>query len=128
MTTTDTTQAPAPEQQRRVDGQASPRNPLDWGDDGTPLAPSSALRQYRPRDDAFRLWSDIQTEELLACVQAEPARFELRTVFTMPVDELVRAPSVVVLTALAVFDQARRDREAAALKLRAALAALEEMP
>lgn len=71
---------------------------------------------------------DINTQEFLDKVKSRPGFFTLRTLFTASMDDLVRAPNVVVLTALAVVDQARRDRQAAEIKLRAALAALEEMP
>lgn len=128
MTTTSTA-APAPgELQRRVDDAPQPGQPLDWGDDGTQLPASSAVHQYRPHDERHRLWSDIKTEELLAYVQGAPERFELRTLFAMPIDEVVRAPSVVVLTALAALDRSRSEAEAAKAKLRAALSALGGMP
>jgi len=118
MNTNATT--PAPEQ--------CPPIATGWVFGCTPLEPSTALHQYRPADDADRRWIDIESEEVLACVKAMPERFTLRTVFTTSVDRLVQAPSATVCAALAVVDQARRDREAAALKLRAALAILEEMP
>lgn len=128
MTTTSTA-APVPsELQRRVDDAPQPGQPLDWGDDGTQLPASSAVHQYRPHDERHRLWSDIKTEELLAYVQGAPERFELRTLFAMPIDEVVRAPSVVVLTALAALDRSRSEAEAAKAKLRAALSALGGMP
>lgn len=128
MTTTSTA-APAPgELQRRVDDAPQPGQPLDWGDEGTQLPASSAVHQYRPHDERHRLWSDIKTEELLAYVQGAPERFELRTLFAMPIDEVVRAPSVVVLTALAALDRSRSEAEAAKAKLRAALCALGGMP
>jgi len=118
MNTNATT--PAPEQR--------PPIATDWVFGCTPLAPSTTLHQYRPADDADRRWIDIESEEVLACVKAMPERFTLRTVFTVSVDRLVQAPTATVCAALAVVDQARRDREAATFKLRAALAILEEMP
>lgn len=124
------TTTPAPGAlQRRVDDLPLPGHSLDWGEDGSPLPPSTVVYQYRPRaDERHRLWADIKTEELLAYVQAAPERFELRPMFTMPIDEVVRAPSVVVLTALAALDRSRSEAEAAKAKLRAALAALGGMP
>jgi len=94
----------------------------------TPLAPSSALDQCRVLSDPLRQWVDIETEEMLDYAKARPEVFEIRTLYEMPVDELVRSPNFTVRAALDVVDQARRDRKAAALKLRTALAILEEMP
>jgi hypothetical protein len=94
----------------------------------TPLAPSSALDQCRLLTDPLRQWVDVETEEMLDYAKARPDVFEIRTLYAMPVDELARAPNFTVRAALDVVDQARRDREAAALKLRAALAILEGMP
>lgn len=115
--------------QRRVDDLPLPGHSLDWGEDGSPLPPSTVVYQYRPRaDERHRLWADIKTEELLAYVQAAPERFELRALYKESIEDLVRAPSVVVLTALAALDRARSEAEAAKSKLRAALAALGGMP
>lgn len=124
------TSAPAPDTpQRRVDDLPLPVHSLDWGEDGTPLPASSVVYQYRPQaDERHRLWSDIKTEELLAYVQAAPERFELRALYKDSIEDLVRAPSVVVLTALAALDRSRVEAEAAKAKLRAALAALGGMP
>jgi hypothetical protein len=94
----------------------------------TPLTPSSALVQCRVINDPLRQWVDIETEEMLDYAKARPEVFEIRTLYEMPVDDLVRAPNFTVRAALDVVDQARRDRKAAALKLRTALAILEEMP
>jgi hypothetical protein len=127
MTKTEITQAPTPEQ-RRADDQALPGCPLDWGIEGSPLPPSSIVYQYRCASWTDGLWMDINTQEFLDKVKSRPGIFTLRTLFTASMDDLVRAPNVVVLTALAVVDQARRDRQAAEIKLRAALSALEEMP
>lgn len=121
---------PAPDAlQRRVDDMPMPGHSLDWGEDGSPLPPSTAVYQYRPlADERHRLWADIKTEELLAYVQAAPERFELRVLFKESIEDLVRAPSVVVLTALAALDRSRSEAEAAKAKLRAALASLGGMP
>jgi hypothetical protein len=95
---------------------------------GTPLPPSSIVYQYRALAWRDGRWMDIKTQERLDEIKSQPGIYILRTLFTASMDDLVRAPNVVVLTALAVVDQARRDRQAAEIKLRAALAALEEMP
>lgn len=124
-----TTPAPAPDAlRRRVDDLPPPAQPLQWGEDVTPLPASSVVYQYRPHDERHRLWSDIETEELLAYVQTTPERFELRTLFTVPVDDLARAPMSTVITAQADLDKARRARDAAVVQLHAALAALGELP
>lgn len=127
--TTTSMPAPAPAaQHRRVDDMPQPDQPLWWGEDGTPLPESSAIHQYRPHDDRHRLWADIKTHELLNYVQASPQRFELRTLYAMPVDDIALSPNVVVLSALEVIDRCNREGEAAKAKLRAALAALGELP
>ena len=114
---------------RRVDDLPLPGHSLDWGEDGSPLPPSSVVYQYRPlADERHRLWSDIKTQELLAYVQAAPDRFELRTLFTVPVDELWRAPLITILSHLAALDKAKVARDAAVAQLHVALAALGELP
>ncbi|MBD8632775.1 hypothetical protein IFT74_15530 [Oxalobacteraceae sp. CFBP 8755] len=95
---------------------------------GTPLPPSSIVYQFRAVAWCDGRWMDIKTQERLDEVKSQPGIYILRTLFAACMDDLMRAPNLAVLTALAVVDQARRDREAAALKLRAALAVLEEMP
>lgn len=127
MTLTSTTAPDTP--QRRVDDLPLPGQPLYWGEDGTPLPASSVVYQYRPQaDERHRLWSDIKTEELLAYVQAAPERFELRTLFAVPVEDLARAPMTTIITAQAELDKARRARDAAVIQLHAALTALGELP
>lgn len=129
MTSTSTPASSPDALRRRLDDLPLPDHSLDWGEDGSPLPPSSVVYQYRPRaDERHRLWSDIKTEELLAYVQAAPERFELRALFTVPVDELWRAPLVTILAHLATLDKAKVAREAAVVKLRAALATLGELP
>jgi len=124
------TPAPATDAlQRRVDDLPLPGHSLDWGEDGSPLPASTVVYQYRPRaDERHRLWADIKTEELLAYVQAAPERFELRTLFTVSVDDLARAPMSTIITAQAELDKARRARDAAVVQLHVALVALGELP
>ncbi len=106
MTTTTSTQAPAgAELQRRVDDLPLPGLPLDWGDDGTPLEPSSVVYFRRPLDKRFPLWEQIKTKERLAQTQAAPERFELLTLFTVPVDELARGSLVPIMEARLRLDR-----------------------
>lgn len=91
--------------QRRVDDMPLPGHSLDWGEDGSPLPPSSIVHLYRPLDERHRLWSEIKTQELLAYVQAAPDRFELRTLFTVPVDDLARSQLVPVMDARLRLDR-----------------------
>jgi len=125
---TSTNQAAPAVPRRRVDDLPPPAQPLQWGEDVTPWPASSVVYQYRPHDERHRLWSDIETEELLAYVHTTPERFELRTLFAVPVDDLARAPMSTVITAQADLDKARRARDAAVVQLHAALAALGELP
>lgn len=121
--------APAPAvPQRRVDDLPPPAQPLQWSEDATPLPASSVVYQYRPHDERHRLWSDIETEELLTYVRATPERFELRTLFEVPVADLARAPMSTVAAHVVALDKAKVARDAAAVQLRAALAALGELP
>ena len=94
----------------------------------TPLPPSRIVYQYRAVVWHDGRWMDITTQERLDEVKSQPGLYILRTLFAACMDDVMRAPNLAVLTALAVVDQARRDREASVLKLRAALAILEEMP
>lgn len=126
---TSTTPAAAPDAlQRRVEDMPPAAARLDWEDDGTPLPASSVVYLFRSREAGFPLWDEIKTQERLELVQAAPERFELRTLFTVPVDELWRAPLVTILSHLAALDKAKVARDAAAVQLHAALAALGELP
>ncbi|OIJ42024.1 hypothetical protein [Massilia timonae] len=113
--TLTSTPAPAPDAlQRRVDDLPLPGQPLYWGEDGTPLPPSSVVYQYRPQaDERHRLWSDITTQELLAYVKAAPERFELRTLFTVSVEDLARAPLATILEARLQLDRIKAATEKA---------------
>ena len=104
MTTTDTTQA------------------------RTPLPASSIVYQYRALSWCDGRWLDIKTQDELDQVKARPDVYKLRALSVVSLDDLLRAPIATVGAALAVIDQARRDRDAIAGKLRAALAALGDMP
>jgi len=124
-----TTPAPAPDAlQRRVEDMPPAAARLDWEDDGTPLPASSVVYLFRSREAGFPLWDDIKTQERLELVKSAPDRFELRTLFTVPVDELWRAPLVTILSHLAALDKAKVARDAAVAQLQAALAALGELP
>lgn len=107
-TTTSTTQAPAPELQRRVDDQALPDCPLDWGSDGTPLPDSSIVYLYRTRAGGFAMWAEIKTQERLADVQASPDHFELRVLFTLPVEDLARGVLVPIMEARLRLDRIKK--------------------
>ncbi len=106
--TTDTTQAPAPEQLRRVDDLALPEQPLEWGNDGTPLPPSSIVYFYRLRRGGLDLWSEIKTQERLASIQAQPDTFELRVLFTLSVEDLARGTLVPVMEARMHLDRMKK--------------------
>lgn len=106
MTTTDTTQASAPEQLRRFDDQALPEHPLEWGSDGTPLPDSSIVYLYRPRGGV--LWAEIKTQERLADVQASPGHFDLRVLFTLSVEDLARGTLVPVMEARMHLDRMKK--------------------
>lgn len=95
--------------QRRIGDMPLPGYSLEWGEDGTPLQAPETVYQYRPNDPRYRMWSDIETRELLEYVKSEPARFELRTLFTEPVGDLARAPAAAIADALR-----RKDRIEAA--------------
>lgn len=127
--TSTTTPAPATDAlQRRVEDMPPAAARLDWEDDGTPLPASSVVYLFRSREAGFPLWDEIKTQERLELVQAAPERFELRTLFAVPVDDLARAPMSTIITAQAELDKARRARDAAVLQLHAALTALGELP
>lgn len=101
------------EMMRRLDDAPLPNHSLDWGEDGSPLPASSVVYQYRPYDERHRLWSDIKTEELLAYVRSAPERFELRTLFTVSVDDLARAPLATILEARLHLDRIKAATEKA---------------
>lgn len=90
---------------RRVDDLPLPSHPLEWGDDGTPLPASSIVYQYRPLNKRYRLWHDIETQERLDFVRANPEHYELRTLFTVSVDDLARAPLATILEARLHLDR-----------------------
>ena len=107
-TTISTMQPPAPELQRRADDQALPDCPLDWGSDGTPLPDSSIVYLYRTRAGGFAMWAEIKTQERLADVQASPDHFELRVLFTLPVEDLARGALVPVMEARLRLDRIKK--------------------
>jgi hypothetical protein len=107
-TTSNITQVPAPELQRRVDDHALPDRPLDWGSDGTPLPASSIVYLYRPHAGGFPLWAEIKTQERLAEVQASPDHFELRVLFTLSVEDLARGALVPIMEARLRLDRIKK--------------------
>jgi hypothetical protein len=127
MTTTTSTQPQAgAELQRRVDDMPLPDRQLDW-DDGTPIE-GNVVHQYHPRGERLPRWADIKTREHLLDVQAQPARFEVRTLFKVPVDDLARGPISRVAAAQERLDRIERLAGAAIANMRAAMAALGEKP
>jgi len=128
MTTTTSTQAPAgAELQRRVDDLPLPGRPLDWDDGGTPIE-GNVVHQYHPRGERFPRWADIKTREHLLDVQAQPARFEVRILFKVPVEELARGPISRVAAAQERLDRIERLAGAAIANMRAAMAVFGEKP
>jgi len=105
-----------------------PSEPLDWGQDGTPLASTTVVYLYRPRAEQFNRWADIRTQEHLLDVQAEPDRYELRTLFTVPVDELSRSPLALVAAAATKLDIIRAGTGAAIANMRAVAREIAELP
>lgn len=73
---------------------------LEWDEEGTPLPPSSVVYLFRSHDKDFPLWDLIKTQERLQLVREAPEQFELWTLFTVPVDDLVRAPVTIIADAL----------------------------
>jgi len=129
MNMTASTQAPAPEvPQRRFDDQALPGRPLDWGDEGTPFDGSSVVYFCRIRNALPVHWHEIRTKEHLLDVQADAARYELRILFTVPVDDLARAPIAHVAMARTRLDTIQRAAGAAIANMRAVACEFKELP
>ena len=129
MTSTTTMEAPAQATpRRRVDDMLLPDRPLDWDDEGTPLASTTVVYLYRPRAEQFKRWDDIRTQEHLLDVQAAPDRYELRTLFTVPVDELSRSPLALVAAAATKLDIIRAGTGAAIANMRAVAREIAELP
>ncbi|WP_312517270.1 hypothetical protein [Massilia sp.] len=128
MNMTASTQAPAPvTPRRRFDDHALPDRPLEWDDEGTPLASTTFVYPYRPRNEQFKRWADIRTEEHLLDVQAAPERYELRILFTVPVEYLARAPLAHVAMARTRLDTIQRAAGAAIANMRAVACELKEL-
>lgn len=120
MNQTATTQAQADgAPQRRIDDLPLPAHQLQWNEEGTPLAGTSVVYLYRPRDERFARWADILTQEHLLEVKAAPERFELRTLFTVPVDELARSPITLVAAAQTKLDIIKAATSAVIANMRA---------
>jgi hypothetical protein len=129
MNTTASTQAPAPvTPQRRFDDHALPDRPLEWDVDGTPLEATSVVYLYRPRAEQFKRWAEIHTQEHLLDVQAAPERYELRTLFTVPVDDLVRAPITTIAIARQKLDTIQAATSAVIANMRAFAREIAELP
>lgn len=128
MNMTASTQAPAPvTPQRRFDDHALPDRPLDWDDEGTPLASTTVVYLYRPLNEQFKRWADIRTQEHLLDVQAAPDRYELRILFTVPVEDLARAPLAHVAMARTRLDTIQRAAGAAIANMRAVACEFKEL-
>ena len=129
MTSTTSMEAPAPAAlQRRIDDLALPGQPLEWGDEGTPLPGASVVHQYRLLNDRFERWMDIWTKEHLLDVQAAPDRFEVRILFTVPVDEISRAPVSFVAAAQIKLDIINAATGAVIANMRAVAREIAELP
>jgi len=129
MTSTTAMEAPAPTAlQRRIDDLALPGQPLEWGEEGTPLPGASVVHQYRLLNDRFERWMDIRTQEHLLDVKAAADRFELRVLFTVPVDDIARAPISTVERAQTKLDIIHAATGAAIANLRAVAREIAELP
>lgn len=129
MNMTASTQAPAPEvPQRRFDDHALPGRPLEWDVDGTPLEGTSVVYLYRPRTEQFKRWAEIHTQEHLLDIQAAPERYEVRTLFTVSVDDLVRAPVATIARAQTKLDIIQAATGAAIANMRAVAREMAEQP
>lgn len=105
---------PAPDAlQRRVDDLPPAARRLDWDEDGTPLPASSVVYLFRSHDKDFPLWDLIKTQERLQVVQEAPDQFELLTLFTVPVDDLVHRPLQTILEARQHLDRIKAATEKA---------------
>jgi len=119
----------APEQmRRRVDDLPLPGRPLEWDDEGTPLEGSSVVYLYRPRAERFPRWAEIRTQEHLLDIQAEPTRFEIRTLFTVPVEDLARAPLTLIAEARMKLDRIEAAQGKAIASFRAVVAEIARQP
>lgn len=107
---------------RRVDDFPLPGQPLDWSDAGTPLESTSVVYLYRPTGERFVRWAEIRTQEHLLDVQAAPDRFVVRTLFTVPVDELSRSPTTLVAMAQTKLDRIQAATGKVIANFRAAMA------
>lgn len=127
MTSTITTQAPAPAipQRRVIDDLPLPYQPLEWEEE-TPFGASSVVYLYRLRDQPDMGWVHIKTEELLLEVKASPERYDLWILFTIPVDEISRSPRAYVAAAQTKLDIINAATGAAIANMRAFARAIGE--
>lgn len=112
MTNTNTQPLAGTAPQRRAFEPTQQPRHLEWEEGGTPLPPSSVVYLFRSRDADLPLWDKIKTRERLDLVKSAPERFELWTLFTIPVDDVARAPTAAIADALHRLDRI----EAAAAK------------
>ena len=121
MPETSPAAAPAPVAQlRRIDDLPLPSRALDWDEEGTPLE-GSVVYQYHPRNERFARWADIRTREQLLDIQAAPERFEMRTLFAVPVDALAYHPTTLIAAARIKLDLIEKATGAAIANMRAAM-------
>lgn len=94
------------EPQRRIEDKRSNEH-VHWKDaDGDrQLGASSIVYMARSRRSEGDEWTEIKTQENLAALQDNPEQFEVRTLFTVPVDLLSRAPISAVAAARAALDK-----------------------
>lgn len=112
---------------RRVDDFPLPSRPLDWDEEGTPIE-GSVVYLYHPRGERFVRWAEIRTQEQLLDIQAAPDRFEIRTLFSVPVEDLARSPISLVAAARIKLDIIERATGAAIANMRAVAQQLGAKP
>jgi len=112
---------------RRLTDFPLPKRPLEWDEEGTPIT-GSVVYQYHPRGERFPLWADIRTEEHLLDIQAQPERFELRTLFAASVEDLARSPGTLIAAARIKLDRIEAAQGKAIASFRAAMAEIAGQP
>lgn len=112
---------------RRLSDRTPPSEPLDWGQDGTPFESTTVVYLYKARAWTDNRWMEIKTQEHLLDVQAAPDRYELRILFTVPVDDLARAPIAHVAMARTRLDTIQRAAGAAIANMRAVACEFKEL-
>jgi len=105
---------------RRLHDLPAAYQKLEWEEE-TPFGPASVVYLYRLRDEPSRNWAHIKTEELLLEVKASPDRYDLWTLFTVPVDDVSRSPRAHVAMAMTRMDIINASAGAVKANLRAFL-------